>query len=369
MVFKKTLFKSTFFIIFISIIVGCYLWLTCRNFCVSTLLNNRETIVQGTWLLTKKILLLFILFIVFKTIKHVVLKSIKYFLAKTGKADKFSTIKKLISFSIWTVFGISALSIFLGDLTALVASLGLVGFGLTFALQKPILNFVGWLIILFKEIYSEGDRIRINNIVGDVKEIQVMNTILEGLLESSDVLSGKVISFPNELILSTDIQNFTKDSNYLVNELKIAITYESNYHKARSLLEKIITEHISRNRSKYIKKINKQKSHVNYMISKWLNTRDKVSKKEEREKGGKQIENLKNEEEKLHNDLQKLDEEFKPMIRVEMLDSAIELIAQFKCPYNEIKQNRTQINLQFLDAIRKEVDIEIAYPHLQIIKK
>ena len=52
-----------------------------------------------------------------------------------------------------------------------------------------------------------------------------------------------------------------------------------------------------------------------------------------------------------------------------LFHSAVQLIVQFTTPYDHIKKNRTIINLAFLDAIKKERKIEIAYPHLQIVTK
>jgi len=63
-----------------------------------------------------------------------------------------------------------------------------------------------------------------------------------------------------------------------------------------------------------------------------------------------------------------LDEEFKPKIRVKLLDSSIELIALFTTPYDQIIKNRTEIYLTFMDTITKHKDIEIAYPHMQIVR-
>ncbi|MFH1591480.1 MAG: mechanosensitive ion channel domain-containing protein [archaeon] len=367
MILKKDLVKYGLILSGLSIALACYFWLSCRNLCLSVVLDNKELIFNLALSGIKKLIMIFGVFLLLKIAENILRRTIKFLMSQLGKSDKTPTINKLLSFLIWAVFIVFSLSIFIGDLTALVASLGLVGFGLTFALQKPILNFVGWLVILFKELYTEGDRIKIHDVIGDVKEIQVMNTIVEGLLQSSDVLSGKTISFPNEFILSTEVENFTKESNYIVNELRISITYESDYHKAIRLLRDIIIKQIKMNKSKYFKKIIKQKSDLNDLIAKWIDP--KSDEKSQVHEESVYIEQLKNEKEELEHDLKELEEEFKPLIRIEMLDSAIELIAQYKCPYDEIRKNRTEINIAFLDQIRKGKDIEIAYPHMQIVNK
>jgi esterase/lipase len=65
--------------------------------------------------------------------------------------------------------------------------------------------------------------------------------------------------------------------------------------------------------------------------------------------------------------VENLEEEFKPKIRIELASSSILLIAQFLTPYDQVKKNRTKINVAFLDAIAKRKDIRVAYPHVQLI--
>lgn len=315
-----------------------------------------------------KVIYIVFLFVIFKILDIIFLKYLlKKFFKTLAIDERYSRIIKLLNFIWWTLFVFVAISIMTKNIIAVLASLGLIGFGITFALQKPILNFVGWLTLILKGAYSEGDRIRINKIRGDVKEIQVMNTVLEGLLESSDVPSGKLITFPNELILTTDVENYTKTSNYIVEEVHLSITYESNYHRAVELLRSIILDQIQKNRPNYIKRIKSHERRLNYFISNLL-SKKRIGEKEEKNLEEQAVK-LEKEKEKIQTDLKEIEDEFKPKIRINLTDSAIELTAQFITPYNQIIKNRTEIYTAFLDAIKKENDIEIAYPHLEIVKK
>jgi small-conductance mechanosensitive channel len=365
---KKKLMAAGLAGAIIVVFTGCYLWLNCKNYCISIFNSSYELITAKLLIYSKNASIILLLFLIFKLFQKIFIdKLLRKLMQKLGTSERFSSFQKLVKFLLWTTFTIITLSVLIGNITAVVASLGLIGFGLTFALQKPILNLVGWLTILLKNIYSEGDRIKIGGVVGDVKEIQIMNTLLDGLLENSDVRSVKTISFPNELILTSEVVNYTKDSNYIVNELSISITYESNYKKAMSLLRKIIIHQVTVNKQKYIKKITRHKRDLTEVINKWIHSGQK-SKKEEIEEIIA-VEAIKKESDHIEQELKKLEEEFIPRIRIEMLDSSIQLIAQFKCPYNEIKKNRTEINIAFLDAIQNESDIEVAYPHIQLVNK
>lgn len=262
----------------------------------------------------------------------------------------------------WTIFVILTAIFLFKNVDALITSLGLIGLGLSFALQKPVLNMVGWFTIVTKDIYSEGDRISVGIIRGDVKEIQVMNTILYGLLENSDIRNQKLVTIPNELVLTTNVENYTKNSNYILEELTISITYESDYKKAMELLENIILKRIKENIKAYINKEKRKKIKLNSFLDQKKN-KEIVSSQINEVSIQKEILDIQKE----IDHLSEKGDEFKPKIRLEMADSALILIAQFLTPYNQVKKNRTEINLAFLDMIKKDGNIEVAYPHMELV--
>lgn len=376
--------NKIFVVIFAILAYTIYLFIPLyKKQLLEILTNNKEMVINTSLIYLQKITLFFIFYLIFDKMKYIFIdKVFSSFLNNFYSHDRVENLKKIINLVLWIGFFMVTITILIGDVTALVASLGLIGFGLTFALQKPILNFVGWLTILVKNIYSEGDRIKVGNFVGDVREIQLMNTVLDGLLENSEVLSGKTVSFPNELILTGGVINYTKENNYLLNELMISITYESNYNKAIKLLNDIIVNQVIKNKKKYIKKITKIDLNFNKIINEIIDPMKPVPTTNKNKMinslAGKILNNSSEVEQKskkyelekkrIEAQLQHLDDDFTPSIRVELLDSSIQLIAQFKSPYDEIKQNRTEIILSFLDTIKDHKDIEIAYPHLQIVK-
>lgn len=363
---SKLLWIYTPLTIIVLTVIGCLLFLECREYCMSIYFANRMIILNSVFTFAKKVGLIILLFLFFKAIKILIIQKLMGRIFKdVGVIDRYNGISKFVSFLLWFVFVLLCLSILIGDLTALVASLGLVGFGLTFALQKPIMNFVGWITIIFGKTYVEGDRIQIGNFIGDVKQIQVMNTVLEGLLETSDVLSGKAITFPNDMVLTSEVRNFTKDSNYIQTELQISITYESDYRKASKLLKSIVTNVVRANKEKYKKRISSRRLRINKFISD-LVSKKKLSKQELREQDD-EAKKLEMQKQEIEEELKELEEEFKPLIRLEMLDSSLLLVANYSTPYDQIKKLKTDINLAFLDAIADDDSIEIAYPHMQLV--
>jgi small-conductance mechanosensitive channel len=125
--------------------------------------------------------------------------------------------------------------------TALV-SLGLLSLVLGFALQTPILSFIGWVYILIRSPYRVGDRIRIGDATGDVIDVGYLDTTLwefGGEYLSTDHPSGRVIKFPNSLVLSEPVFSYSWPLfPYIWNELSFQIAYESDLaFVARTLKE------------------------------------------------------------------------------------------------------------------------------------
>ncbi|MEO8961469.1 MAG: mechanosensitive ion channel domain-containing protein, partial [Ginsengibacter sp.] len=91
-------------------------------------------------------------------------------------------------------------------------SFGLLSLILGFALQVPISSFIAWLYIIFRTPYRVGDRIEINGFKGDVVGIDYLDTTLlefSGNYLTNDRRSGRVIRFPNSMVLRLEVFNYS----------------------------------------------------------------------------------------------------------------------------------------------------------------
>lgn len=108
-------------------------------------------------------------------------------------------------------------------------SLGLISLLLGFALQTPISSFIGWINILVRAPYHVGDRIQINDFKGDVVEISYFDTTLwefGGDYLTSDIHSGRLIRFPNSLVLQSPVYNYSwRKFPYIWNEIPFHVAY------------------------------------------------------------------------------------------------------------------------------------------------
>lgn len=116
--------------------------------------------------------------------------------------------------------------------------IGLFTAGLTFTLQELILSIAGSFYIFFVRVYKPGDRIEINNIKGDVIDIDsIYTTIMEiGEWVSSDNYSGRIVKISNAFVFKGPIKNYSMDFPFVWDELNILVTYGSDVELAKKLI-------------------------------------------------------------------------------------------------------------------------------------
>jgi small-conductance mechanosensitive channel len=141
--------------------------------------------------------------------------------------------------------------------------LGLLSAGIAIALKDVVSNFAGWLFIISRRLFSVGDRIQIGNHAGDVIDTRVFQfTIMEiGNWVNADQSTGRIIHIPNGMVLSEALANYSKGFQYIWNEIPVLITFESNWEKAKKILQKIAdkdAEQLSKAAEKRVKEATKK---------------------------------------------------------------------------------------------------------------
>jgi small-conductance mechanosensitive channel len=149
-------------------------------------------------------------------------------------------------------FGCVALVAVFGILTrnwvSVLVSLGVVGFGITFALQQPLFSLIGWLYIMTERPYQVGDRVAIDDTRGDVVSIDFLVTEvweIDGDLVSANQPSGRIVTVPNSAVLSAHVVNFYgEDVPYVWNELSVQVAYETDLEFARAEMVAVAEEYL-----------------------------------------------------------------------------------------------------------------------------
>ncbi|HSH45656.1 MAG TPA: mechanosensitive ion channel family protein, partial [Longimicrobiales bacterium] len=123
--------------------------------------------------------------------------------------------------------------------------LGLATAGVAIALRDPIVNFGGWLFLIWRRPYVVGDRIQIGENAGDVIDIRVFQTIILeiGNWVDADQSTGRLITLPNGMVFRDPVANYTRGMQFIWNEIPVPLTFESNWRKAKEILTEIVEKH------------------------------------------------------------------------------------------------------------------------------
>ncbi len=123
--------------------------------------------------------------------------------------------------------------------------LGLLSAGLAIALQTPLGNLAGWAFIRWRHPLKVGDRIQIGNDRGDVIDQRIfMFSLMEiGNWVDADQSTGRIIHIPNGKIFTEVLANYSQGFHYIWNEIPVLVTFESDWRKAKQLLDEIAQKH------------------------------------------------------------------------------------------------------------------------------
>lgn len=143
------------------------------------------------------------------------------------------------------IYLILIIQIWVENTESLVISYGIIAAGLAIALQDMFRNFIGGIIIALTSAYKIGDRVEIEGSVGDIMDIGMMSTTMmeiKGWIDAEQP-TGRLIIVPNSIVISDSLYNYTKDHNFIWDEIRIPLTYESNWKAAtNNFLEIVKTE-------------------------------------------------------------------------------------------------------------------------------
>ena len=149
-------------------------------------------------------------------------------------------LRNVLRFVFIVVAIVAALAVLTQQWVGLLFSLGIVGFAVTFALQQPLFSLIGWVYIMVKRPYGVGDRVAIEGSKGDVVDIDFLVTTLweiNGELVTSHQPSGRVITLPNSVVLSSHVYNYSyREFAHVWNEISIQVAYETDLEFARELM-------------------------------------------------------------------------------------------------------------------------------------
>ncbi|MFH1649217.1 MAG: mechanosensitive ion channel family protein [Candidatus Woesearchaeota archaeon] len=228
---------------------------------------------------------------------------------KTNIKVIFNLIKYLLFFVIAAI----AVFSYTGSWTGLGISVGLLSAAIGFALQKPITSIAAWFLIITKHPYDIGDRILIGTLKGDVIDIDVMHTYLaeRGGLSGGEERTGRTILVPNSLLFEDAVINYCKDDDFVIGQVEFQITYESNLDHAVSIA----------------------------LLEAKKNLKQYSSKKDE------------------------------PFTRISLEASGVAVLVRYTAEFKDLQEVKDKITRGIFAVVKKSKDVEIAYPHMELLFK
>lgn len=123
----------------------------------------------------------------------------------------------------------------LGDLWTLLT---VVGVGIAIAMREVLLSIAGWMRITLLNTWREGDRVEIGGVRGDVIDVRLLRTTLMeiGGWVDADQSTGRIVHIPNSWVFAHAAYNYTHSFRFIWNELRITVTYRSNWRAARDIM-------------------------------------------------------------------------------------------------------------------------------------
>lgn len=126
----------------------------------------------------------------------------------------------------------------------IVAFLSIIAAALTITQKESIMNMMGSVLILWRDLFVVGDRIEVNHQRGDVVGLGLFYfTLVEIHGEHGAQSTGRIVKIPNGMILTHSVFNYTKGFPYVWSELPIVITLDSDWKAAKTLMFDVAESH------------------------------------------------------------------------------------------------------------------------------
>jgi len=188
-----------------------------------------------------------IVFLTYKVIDRAFTVTVLGTGGRESDVHMFMGLVRALAIAIWVL---AILSIFfeLGGLLAAIGAFG--GLFLGWSLQQPVTGMAAWVMVTLMRPFRIGDRVYLPawNLIGDVTDLGMMYTTLNqvGGTVGTEEPSGRTILVPNAILFGNVIIDYTKgaerESAYILDEVIVRITYDSDWDEAEKILKESAEE-------------------------------------------------------------------------------------------------------------------------------
>jgi len=194
---------------------------------------------------------------VFTCLILIVVKWVERLVVRKSKTLEHYNLVRVLRLISILLIALVIISILFVNWYAAAVSFGVISLILSFSLQTPLTSLIAWAYILARSPYRVGDRIKINSFKGDVVEINYMDTTLwemGGDYLTNDVPIGKLIRFPNSLVLQNAVFNYSwKKFPCIWNEVSVFVPYKSDLDFVEKVMKEVTVQELGPEHTKKIK--------------------------------------------------------------------------------------------------------------------
>lgn len=217
----------------------------------------------------KSILLAIVIYIVGKFIINLINRLVRQMLERRNvDATIQSFLKSFVSILLNVLLIITVVSALGVNTTSFAALLASFGVAAGMALSGNLQNLAGGLIILLFKPFKVGNVIEAQGVLGCVKEIQIIHTILQ-------TPDNKEIFLPNGSLSSGSITNYSKMDSRRV-DLTVSVEYGTDVEKVLNALKNIANadSRVLKTPEPFIALSGLADSSVNFTFRVWVNGAD-----------------------------------------------------------------------------------------------
>lgn len=216
--------------------------------------------------LAMALLVLIVFYVLAKFIKKFVgriLSKVTHNQTVTGLAQ---TVLGVLVIGIGVFFALSILNLD-GTVTSLLAGAGIIGLALGFAFQDIAANFISGILLSVRHPFGIGDIIDTNGYFGEVKKLNLRNTIIR-------TPQGQIIYVPNKAVYENPLNNYTKHHERRI-DLTCGVSYGDDLEKAKKVAIEAVSSIDSRDQSKEVEFFYNEfgDSSINFVIRFWVDFR------------------------------------------------------------------------------------------------
>lgn len=152
----------------------------------------------------------------------------------TFRREVINLLLKITYFLIILVAVLMLLKNFGFNISALIASLGIGGLAVAFAVKDMLANFFASVVLLFDNSFNQGDWIVCGDIEGTVVEMGLRRTTIR-------TFDNAMLFVPNSLLANSSVRNWNRRKRGRRIRMQIGVTYSSTPDQIRSCVKDIKT--------------------------------------------------------------------------------------------------------------------------------